>query len=131
MAPTIDGLNWADLACAMLICSGAIMIGIWLIDRLFPAQGRGTPTRRNYYRGEGSDRPNGEGGVALDQEPAARRIARTKPPTYIAGPSDAVMHGRQLKGDMSMASVATSVRSNVDTRGIWKVIDVYKRQPTG
>jgi MFS family permease len=119
MAHVLDGFDWTGLARVVLICAGVIIVGMRLLDRLFPSQQRGPPRPpATDTRQPNQIEQSGEGG-AFDQQFATRQPVPS--PTGSESPQ-AVTHGETIEGEMSMATMASAVGSREDTRGIWKVI---------
>jgi MFS family permease len=124
MAHVLDGFDWTGLVRVVLICAGAIIIGMRLIDRLFPSQQRGPhhPPAVNTNQ-SGQTEQSDEGGVIPDSNRFGSRPTKASNPLSTASEwPDAVMQGRKLEGDRHMATMASAVYDREDTKGIWKVI---------
>jgi MFS family permease len=121
---SITAFDWLGLARVVLICAGALIIGIRLVDRLFPSQQRGPPQPPAAGpQPTGSHEQPGEGGASHnrnrpDRRPHTNRMALT---AATGTPRPTTDRGK-LEGDMSMATMATAAYNREDTRGIWKVI---------
>jgi MFS family permease len=123
MARIGDGFDWSGLVRLILICAAAIMVGLRLIDRLFPAQ-RPPPSSADDPRtiAQAAEH-SGEGGARPDQNPQETRPdARSHLPQFLTGSPVAMTHSRKFEGDMSMATMAAATYDRENTRGIWKVI---------
>ena len=70
MASVLNTIDWAGLMHLILICAGAMIIAMVLIDRLFPSQHRRShPPATTTDPAIRNDQHIGEGGVLPDQNP--------------------------------------------------------------
>jgi MFS family permease len=120
MAHVFDGFDWFGLARVVLVCAGALIIGVRLVDRLFPRQQRGPPRTR---AGGPQSEQSGEGGVQPERNrltPRPSEVATTV--ATRSGQHGSVVQSRTIEGGNSMATQARAVPAASQEYSLWRVI---------
>src|SRR2546423_13818653 len=124
MAPVLDGFDWTGLARVLLICAGVVIIGVRLIDRLFPSQQRGPPhPPADETQLKQPARQSGEGGAAPNRNRLTPRPSEVAIPleTRSSEPGSVVQR-RTIEGGTNMATQASDARAGTEAYSLWRVI---------